>query len=87
MKFNLLTCVFALLIIYFIFQIREDVLRFNELANDSVKFSQKLSEIKATNLDLIQRLAKLKQAYFIEELARERLNLVKKGETAYKVCL
>lgn len=36
--------------------------------------------------ELKDLLAKLDNRDFIESLSREKLNLVKKGETAYKIC-
>jgi len=85
-KINLWVLLLAFIMIYFVFQIREDMIRFNELEAGNCRLLKSLDEVKQQNQGLAVRLRKLKQDYFIESLARERLNLIKKGEVAYKVC-
>lgn len=86
MKINLWVLLLAFVIIYFVFQIREDMVRFNELGAENRLLRKSLDELARRNQELAVRLGKLKGDYFIEALARERLNLIKKGEIAYKVC-
>jgi cell division protein FtsB len=86
MKFNLWTLLIIFIIGYFVFQIREDVLRFRELRDEKLKLTSRIDELKTENTALKKRLTRLTQGYYIESLARERLNLIKKGETAFKVC-
>jgi cell division protein FtsB len=86
MKINAWTLLLAFVILYFVFQIREDVLRYYRLVADRQEMEKSIREIMASNRDLNQRISALNDNYLIESLARERLNLIKKGETAYKVC-
>jgi cell division protein FtsB len=62
------------------------VLRYNGLVSEDQKVAKNLKEIKSNNLDLEKKIIALSLDNAIESLARERLNLIKKGEVAYKVC-
>ena len=56
-----------------------------ELRRDNLVVSQSLDQESKRALDLQQQLKDLKNPVYVEELARTRLGMIKKGETAYKV--
>jgi len=76
---------FVLLIIYFIFLIRQDIIDHLDLKRDRAKMLTALETEKTSTSLLNRRLSELKSDDMIEELARTKLGLIKKGETAYKV--
>lgn len=76
---------FVLIIIYFIFLIRQDIIDNLELKREGQRVVQNIDREEKLAEKLQTRLKKLKSNSYIEELARTRLGLIKKGETAYKV--
>ena len=76
---------FFLLVAYFIFLIRQDIIDYLDLKNENERFSRTLGREEKTLAGLKDRQRRLKSDDLIEELARTRLGLIKKGETAYKV--
>ena len=86
LKINAWTLLLIFIILYFIFQIRQDVLRYNGLASENQKIDKSTREIMLTNRELEKRISGLNENRAIEGLARERLNFIRKGELAYKVC-
>jgi cell division protein FtsB len=76
---------FALIIIYFIFLIRQDIIDNLELKREVRQVAGGIKREEQLARELKQRLADLRTNKYIEKLARIRLGLVKKGETAYKV--
>lgn len=86
MKLNIWTLLFVFLVVYFLFQIRDDLLRRQELVLGREKLVSRLAEEVKKQATYRQALADLKSDRKLEELARERLNLIKKGEIAFKVC-
>jgi len=76
---------FVLMVIYFIFLIRQDIIDNLELKKDKAAVIKSLETGKYLTLSLNDRLARLKSDDMMEEIARTKLGLVKKGETAYKV--
>ncbi|MDD5593760.1 MAG: septum formation initiator family protein [Candidatus Margulisbacteria bacterium] len=76
---------FVLMVIYFIFLIRQDIIDNLELKKDRAAIQKSVETNKDSALGLNDRLARLKSDDLIEELARTKLGLIKKGETAYKV--
>lgn len=86
MKFNIWTLLFIFLVVYFLFQIRDDLLRRQELVSSKTKLTSRLKEEENKRSTYRQALNDLKSDRKLEELARERLNLIKKGEIAFKVC-
>jgi cell division protein FtsB len=81
------TLLFALIIIYFIFLIRQDIINNLELkgAEKQTQINIGLEEKMAAQL--LERSKDLKNNNYIEEVARTKLGLVKEGEAAYKVIL
>ena len=77
--------IFALLVIYFIFLIRQDIIDNLALGKEVQALAKKVEIEEKSETELKQRLARLNGDQLIEELARTRLGMVKKGETAYKV--
>ena len=76
---------FFLLVIYFIFLIRQDIIDNLELGKEKHRVMGKINQEEELNSGLKDRLRRLKDSDLVEELARTRLGLIKKGETAYKV--
>jgi len=72
---------FILLIIYFIFLIRQDIMDLRDLKSDQVRLKKNIVKEKQLTKQLKTRF-KLGN---LEEFARTRLGMVKKGETAYKI--
>ena len=77
--------IFFLLVIYFIFTIRQDIIDYLELKNEAQSVEKKFKQEETAAQRLNERLIRLKQGTLVEELARTRLGLIKKDETAYKV--
>jgi len=76
---------FILLVIYFIFLIRQDIIDNLEMKKEFNSVERKLSQAEASVAGYQDRMARVKNESLIEELSRTRLGLIKKGETAYKV--
>ena len=76
---------FSLIIIYFIFLIRQDIIDNLELKREKQRVKVNLEQEEKLSEALRDRLGELKSENYIEKLARMRLGLIKKGETAYKV--
>ena len=76
---------FVLIIIYFIFLIRQDIIDNLDLKQqaENITIELKREKIKAKNLQ--DKLKALSRDSYIESLARIRLGMIKKGETPYKV--
>ncbi len=72
---------FILIVIYFIFLIRQDIMDLRELRSEQVRLKKNIVKEKLLTEQLKARL-KLGN---LEEFARTRLGMVKKGETAYKI--
>ena len=76
---------FILMTLYFIFTIRQDIIDNLELKREARRLDRSIEQEEKHNAELRAELRKLNDENYIEELARTRLGLVKKGETAYKV--
>ena len=76
---------FVLIIIYFIFLIRQDIIGNLELKREGQRVVKSIEWEEKLAKGLRSRLKQLETSGYIEELARTRLGLIKKGETAYKV--
>jgi cell division protein FtsB len=76
---------FLLVVVYFIFVIRQDIIYDLQLRRDLRTASEKLSGEEKAAVDLKSRARRMGDGSLTEELARTRLGLVKKGEIAYKV--
>ncbi len=76
---------FFLAVVYFIFLIRQDIIDYLDLKREKETAGRLLEREEKAAVELKDRLGKLKGDDLIEELARTRLGLIKKGETAYKV--
>lgn len=77
--------VVILLVLYFIFLIRQDIIDNLDLQKEVWHSELKLKEGAWLANILHNRLALLRSDEQIEMLARTRLGLIKKGEKAYKV--
>ena len=76
---------FILVVIYFIFIIRQDIMDNAELRREAQGVTKKMAEEEKTALGFKDRQRRMQSGEMVEELARTRLGLIKKGETAYKV--
>ena len=76
---------FFLLVVYFIFLIRQDIIDYLSLKKERDAASQNFSRGNEKIAGLKNRLARIKGDDLVEEIARTRLGLIKKGEIAYKV--
>lgn len=76
---------FILIIIYFIFIIRQDIIDNLDLKKERERVAAELLEQKKVSKNLQERLKALNTNSYIEELARTKLGMIKKDETAYKV--
>lgn len=81
------TILFAFIIIYFIFLIRQDIINNLELKRAEKQTQINIEQEDKLALQLQERSKDLKNNNYIEEVARTRLGLIKEGETAYKVIL
>ncbi len=86
MRINVLVLLFAIVMIYFLYLIREDISQNKELAKEAATLSARIKTISEDNQNLAASFIKTKSDKNIERLARERLNFIKKGETAFKIC-
>jgi len=77
--------VFALLVIYFIFLIRQDIIDYFDLRKEDKQILKNLKKEEVINQALQKGLKKVQSDNQLEKLARTRLLMIKKGETAYKV--
>lgn len=84
MKINLLTLFLIVLALYFLFQIREDLLTEKGLIKEKEMLLAKIELLTAENQKLAADINQSDKN--TERIARERLNLIKKGEIAYKIC-
>jgi cell division protein FtsB len=76
---------FILIIIYFIFLIRQDIIDNLDLGRERERVAVELTRQRMQSKKLKERLRALGSNQYIEELARTRLGMIKKGETPYKV--
>jgi cell division protein FtsB len=78
-----LVLLFFALVLYFIFFIRKDIIDYLDLRKEEERVSEKM---EAAQQLFLKSKGKLNQDNDrVEELARTRLGLIKKGEIAYKV--
>jgi cell division protein FtsB len=76
---------FVLIITYFIFLIHQDIIDNLELKREQERVIESTQQEEKLAGQFKKRLKDLRRKDYIEELARTRLGLIKKGETAYKV--
>jgi cell division protein FtsB len=77
--------IFALLVLYFIFLIRQDIIDYFDLKREEKHILKNLKKEEIINQRLQKGLQKAQSDKQLEKLARTRLLMIKKGETAYKV--
>ncbi|NQT30618.1 MAG: septum formation initiator family protein [Candidatus Saganbacteria bacterium] len=76
---------FVLIVIYFIFLIRQDIIGNIDLKAQERSLIKNIGQEEILEKDLRARLKNLNTQADIERIARTKLGLVKKGEIAYKV--
>ncbi|MDI6731391.1 MAG: septum formation initiator family protein [Candidatus Margulisbacteria bacterium] len=77
--------ILALLVLYFIFLIRQDIINNLDLQKESHRTAARIKDAERLYQALQNRMLLLNKDAYIEKLARTKLGLVKKGEKAYKV--
>ena len=77
--------IFALLVLYFIFLIRQDIIDYFDLKREENHILKNLKKEEIINQRLQKGLQKAQSDKQFENLARTRLLMIMKGETAYKV--
>jgi cell division protein FtsB len=77
--------IFVLMVIYFIFMIRQDIISNLELKKEAERAATGVVREEKQIKEYQDRLRGMQRADYVELLARGRLGLIKKGETAYKV--
>lgn len=82
-KIPWLVFLFFALVLYFIFFIRKDIIDYLDQRREAARVAGKAETAQQLSRDLKEKLGQGGDR--IEELARTRLGLVKKGEIAYKV--
>jgi len=73
------------MVIYFIFMIRQDIISNLELKKEAERAVAGVVREEQQIKEYQDRLKGMQRSEYVELLARGRLGLVKKGETAYKV--
>ncbi|OGC06931.1 hypothetical protein A2526_04810 [candidate division WOR-1 bacterium RIFOXYD2_FULL_36_8] len=73
-------------LLYLLFVIREDLMQNKSLANEKLWLISKSAFLTGENVELVKKLENIKHKNVIEKIAREKLNLVKKKEIAFKIC-
>ena len=73
------------MVIYFIFMIRQDIISNLELKKEAERATAGVVREEQQIKEYQDRLKGMQRSDYVELLARGRLGLVKKGETAYKV--
>mgnify|MGYP001598299334 CR=1 FL=1 len=86
MKLNWLLVIFFVVCLYLLLVIRDDLLQLGDLKKERGHVSLRVAEISRDISDFDRNIKEIKTNKTIEKLARERLNFIKKGEIAYKVC-
>ena len=76
---------FLFLIILFVFLIRADIYRINELEARNRVLENEIRAEKTRKADLKAYLGRLNSGTNAESIARARLGMIKSGESAYKV--
>ena len=76
---------FFLLVLYFAFLIRQDIIGHLELEKEERRLVGKIEHEESLSETMKSRLTRLQSDDLIEELARTRLGMVKKGEKGFKV--
>jgi len=86
MKLNWLLVIFLVVCLYLLIVIRDDLLQNRDLKKERAYVSLRVKEVSSDIDNFDRKIKEVKTNKTIERLARERLNFVKKGEIAYKVC-
>jgi cell division protein FtsB len=76
---------FILASLYFVFLIRSDWITMSELSAQKKGLTGEISDGKGRQTELKARVKSLEDPSYIELVARQKLGMVKRSETAYKV--
>ncbi|NQU16428.1 MAG: septum formation initiator family protein [Candidatus Saganbacteria bacterium] len=86
MKITIWNILLGFVIIYLIFQIHSDIKSHQGLSEKSNNLKVNFVRETTKQKELKDLMSRLNDKRFVEQMARAKLNLVKKGETAYKIC-
>ena len=75
----------ALVILYFSFLIRSDWVKMKELKDEKAKLTKEIEIAAEKKKEFDKNISGLNSPDHVEIVAREKLGLIKPGETAYKV--
>lgn len=73
------------IILYLVFQIHTDINSYNGLKSKTEHLGINFEREKEKQKELKSLIAKLEKQDFVEQIAREKINLVKNKEQAYKI--
>lgn len=79
------TVIIAIVVLYFVFLIRQDWISSNELMLERGKLSRDIFVSEKRKAELKKEISLLNDDSYIELVARQKLGLIKKGEEPYKV--
>lgn len=84
-KININFLIYAGIVLFFIIVLHQDMTRLNSLSRQNAKIKNAiLFETKSQKL-LARKIKELTENDMIELVARQKLGLIKYGETAYKI--
>ncbi|OGC04674.1 hypothetical protein A2276_01700 [candidate division WOR-1 bacterium RIFOXYA12_FULL_43_27] len=86
MKFNIWMVVVVFVLTGLAYGIKSDLDSLGRLKEKTARLKVNFEVEVKKQAELKDLLVRLDNKDFIEALSREKLNLVKKGETAYKIC-
>lgn len=75
----------AFIILYLVFQIHADINSYKNLKSKNERLKINFEREKVKQEELKSSIAKLEDQNFIEQIARDKINLVKNKEQAYKI--
>jgi len=79
--------VFFLALVYFVVLIRNDMVQNNILKKEKETATKSISVELSRQAELRHKLRILNKMSYVEELAREKLGVIHRGERAYKVII
>ena len=79
--------VLCLAVVYFLVLIRSDIDQNKRLDAEKRSISRNIAEQNQVSRQLKQKLANLNKGAYVGKIAREKLGLVERGESAYKVII
>lgn len=79
--------VFVLAVAYFLLLIRTDLVQNKALRSDKAAMSMNIVSEKNELAFLKGKMGDLKKNHYLEQIARDKLGMIERGESAYKVII